>query len=385
MINRKLIRITTIPGSLRGLLKGQLKYMSENGYHVIAVSSSGEALEDVRKNEQVEVSAVEMTRSITPVKDAIALIKLIILLKREKPQIVHTHTPKAGLLGMIAAKISGVPIRLHTVAGLPLTVATGNKRKLLSAMERITYACATKVFPNSIGLQKIILSEKFTSPQKLKVIGNGSSNGIDTSQFDPSLISTESKQNLRTELQISKDDFVFLYIGRVVSDKGVNELIEAFDNLSKDSKDVHLVIVGSYEKNLDPLNKNTEDIIDSHPNIHAVGFKTNVIDYFAMADVLAFPSYREGFPNVVMQAASMQMNCIVTNINGCNEIITNGENGWVIPVKDSVSLLDRMKWCNENRQESRKMGHESRKLMQEKYERLFVWQEMLKEYKSITK
>src|SRR5690606_29772305 len=193
----KLIRITTVPQSLRGLLKGQLNYMSTNGFEVIGVSSPGEALHDVERNEGVKTVGIEMTRSITPIQDLKALVQLIQLFRKEKPHIVHTHTPKAGLLGMMAAKIAGVPHRLHTVAGMPLTVATGSKRQLLNQMEKLTYACATKVYPNSFGLEKIILDEKFTSPSKLKVIGNGSSNGIDTSIFDPALVKDEVKSNLR--------------------------------------------------------------------------------------------------------------------------------------------------------------------------------------------
>src|SRR5690606_3678465 len=124
----------------------------------------------------------------------------------------------------------------------------------------------------------------------------------------------------------------------------------------------------------------TELLIASHPAIHAVGYKKNVVDYFAVADVLTFPSYREGFPNVVMQAASMQLNCIVSDINGCNEIIQDGNNGWIVPVRDSKKLEERMKWCLDHRDESSRMGKKSRGLMKEKYERQFVWNEILKEY-----
>lgn len=381
--NLKLIRITTVPQSLRGLLRGQLRFMSQNGFEVIGVSSPGEALEDVKKNEGINTVAIEMTRSITPLQDLKALVQLIQLFRKEKPQIVHTHTPKAGLLGMIAARIAGVPHRLHTVAGMPLTVATGSKRQLLNQMEKLTYACATKVYPNSFGLEKIILDEKFTSPTKLKVIGKGSSNGIDTSQFDPALVSAETKMNLRKELNINSDDFVFLFVGRVVKDKGINELVQAFINLERNNTNCHLVIVGSYESDLDPVLPETEKQINNHPNIHAVGYKANVIDYFAMADVLTFPSYREGFPNVVMQAAAMQLNCIVSDINGCNEIIKDGENGWIVLSRNIEQLQNRMEWCVQNKEQSKKMGLESRVIMQKNYERQFVWNEILKEYQKL--
>lgn len=379
----KLIRITTVPQSLKGLLKGQLRFMSSNGYDVIGVSSSGDALNDVKQNEGVKTISVEMTRTISPFKDLKALFQLIKLFWKEKPQIVHTHTPKAGLLGMMAAKMIGVPHRLHTVAGMPLTVATGKKRKLLNFIERLTYSCATKVYPNSYGLEQIILNEKFTTKSKLKVIGNGSSNGIDTSQFDPNSISEEIIKKLRRELSIAENDFVFLFVGRVVKDKGINELVSAFNKIYTKLQNPHLVLVGNFERNLDPLNADTEELINNHSNIHAVGYKTNIIDYFAMANVLTFPSYREGFPNVVMQAAAMQLNCIVSDINGCNEIITNGENGWIVPVKDIDCLANYMQWCLDNKDKSSQMGLNSRNLMIEKYERKFVWYEILKEYKSL--
>lgn len=379
----KLIRITTVPQSLRGLLRGQLHFMSENGFEVIGVSSPGEALKDVEKNEGVKTVGIEMTRSITPLQDLKALIQLIQLFRKEKPQIVHTHTPKAGLLGMMAARIAGVPHRLHTVAGMPLTVATGVKRQLLNQMERLTYACATKIYPNSYGLQQIILDEKFTSPSKLKVIGNGSSNGIDTSQFDPESVPEETKEKIRKDLGIAENGFVFLFVGRVVKDKGINELVKAFQEVQVIHVNSHMVLVGNFEKHLDPLQPETENIINNHPNIHAVGYKANVIDYFAMADVLTFPSYREGFPNVVMQAAAMQLNCIVSDINGCNEIIKDGENGWIVLSRNIEQLQNRMEWCVQNKEQSKKMGLESRVIMQKNYERQFVWNEILKEYQKL--
>lgn len=379
----KLIRITTVPQSLRGLLRGQLKFMSQNGYQVLGISSPGDALKDVAVNEGVNTVAIEMTRTISPLKDVKALVQLIQLFRKEKPQIVHTHTPKAGLLGMMAAKIAGVPHRLHTVAGMPLTVATGTKRQLLNQMEKLTYACATKVYPNSYGLEKIILEEKFTNPTKLKVIGKGSSNGIDTSQFDPALVSEETKKEIRKDLSIKNDDFVFLFVGRVVRDKGINELVQAFTNLYSKNSNTHLILVGSFERHLDPLQPETENLINNHPNIHAVGYKTNVIDYFAMANTLTFPSYREGFPNVVMQAAAMQLNCIVSDINGCNEIIKNGENGWIVPVKNSTKLEEQMLWCLYNQKQSEEMGLKSREIMISDYERSYIWNEILKEYQSL--
>ena len=193
----KLFRITTVPISLKTLLKGQYRFMSDNGFEVVGVSSFGKELGEVSEDEGIRTVAIEMSRQITPLQDLKSLWKMWNFLRKEKPEIVHTHTPKAGTIGMLAAKLAGVPHRLHTVAGLPLMEAKGNKRKILNFVEKITYACATKVYPNSKGLYHIILENNFTTKNKLKVIANGSSNGINTEYFSPESISDQEKQEIQ--------------------------------------------------------------------------------------------------------------------------------------------------------------------------------------------
>lgn len=381
--NPKLIRITTIPGSLRGLLKGQLKFMSENGYEVIGVSSAGEALEDVRKNEGVETITIEMTRTISPVKDLKALIQLTRLFKKEKPQIVHTHTPKAGTVGMFAAKLAGVPHRLHTVAGLPLLVVKGKKRKLLNFVEKWTYSNATMIYPNSFGLYDIILENKFTTKEKLKVLGKGSSNGIDTSHFNPELITEEKKKELKNSLEIKPEDFVYVFVGRIVKDKGINELVQSFDLINQKNPNTKLVLVGSFERHLDPLKPETEKIIDTNSNIVLAGYQKDVRPYFAIADVFTFPSYREGFPNVLMQSCAMGIASIATDINGCNEIVEDQVNGIIIPSQNQEKLYEKMMFLLKNPEKRTEIANNSRKSIVENYERQYIWNEILKEYQSL--
>lgn len=380
----KILRITTVPVSLRSLLKGQLKYVGANGFEVIGVSSKGAALQDVSIREEVKTIAIEMTREITPFKDLKALFQLIMMMRREKPDIVHTHTPKAGTLGMIAAKLCGVPFRLHTVAGLPLMEAKGGKRILLDLVEKITYVCATRVYPNSKGLYDFILRGRYVSESKLKVIANGSSNGIDTSHFDRAHISDETKSRLRKELSIDEKDFVFIFVGRLVGDKGINELVSAFDSLVKskepDMRGVKLILVGPLEADLDPLRKETIETAKANPNIMSVGYQADVRPYFAISNCLVFPSYREGFPNVVMQAGAMELPSIVTNINGCNEIVEDGINGIIISPKDELAIeksMDRM-IADEGFYISLKS--KSRNMIMERYEQRIVWEAILNEY-----
>ncbi len=379
---RKLIRITTVPISLEKLLEGQLAFMKEH-FEVVAISAEKERLEAYGNREGVRVFPLELTRKITPLKDIVAVFKLYRFLRKEKPTIVHTHTPKAGIVGMMAAWLAGVPNRLHTVAGLPLMEATGLKRMLLDFVEKLTYRFATKVYPNSKGLYDFILLEKITKPSKLSIIGNGSSNGIDTAYFDPSLYSDNDKTSLKSEWGISQNHFLFIFVGRLVKDKGINELIAAFSKLFESKDKVSLLLVGPFENDLDPLLPATLKIIENHSHIYSAGYQNDVRPFFAIADALVFPSYREGFPNVVMQAGAMGLPSIVTNINGCNEIIQNGINGLIIPPKEIDELYEAMKLLVEEPVLYSNIKKVARNNIEKKYNRKQVWQALLEEYKML--
>lgn len=383
----KLIRITTVPLSLKVLLKGQHRFMSEH-FEVIGVSSPGKELAEVKKDEEVEVMEIDMSRKITPVKDIISLWNTYQFLKREKPQIVHTHTPKAGIVGMLAANLAGVPHRLHTVAGLPLMESAGFKRKVLELVEKLTYASANMVYPNSKGLYDYILKHNYTDKYKLKVIGNGSSNGIDTSFFSPDQVSEAQKELLRKKLSIKNEDFVFVFVGRLVGDKGINELVKAFSLLNKTKDAGHhfkLLLVGPLEQELDPLSEDILNQIKNNPDIIDAGFQKDVRPYFAISNVLAFPSYREGFPNVVMQAGAMGLPSIVSDINGCNEIIVEDQNGVIVPVKNTEKLSHAMERMKLDTAYYQKLKINARSMIESRYEQSEVWNAILSEYKKLIK
>lgn len=379
---KAIIRVTTVPISLDKLLSGQLSYMNQF-YQVIGVSSEKEYLERVGKKENIEVCHIEMTRQITPIKDLISVYKLYRFFKKQKPFIVHTHTPKAGTVGMIAAKLAGVPNRLHTIAGLPLLEATGNKRKLLNFVEKVTYSCATKIYPNSFGLNEIIIQEKFCNPDKLKVLGNGSTNGIDTSFFTAEKYSQNDCDVLKEKLEILPNDLVLIFVGRLVSDKGINELIAAFRKINELYSNTKLLLVGPLETELDPLKSETLEEIEHNKSIISVGYQNDVRPYFAISNALVFPSYREGFPNVVMQAGAMGLPSIVSNINGCNEIIIENNNGMIIPVKNTMAIFEAIKKMIENDTFYEQLKNNSRKRIVENYEQKVVWNAILDEYKKL--
>lgn len=373
---KKIIRITTVPSSMRVLLKGQLRFISQY-YDVIAVSSDGDCFDDMLKEQGVRGIKVNMTRKITPFRDLIALFKLIFIFIKEKPFIVHTHTPKAGILAMLAACLCRVPHRLHTVAGLPLLETRGLKRLLLNFVEMTTYAAATKVLPNSLNLKTIIEQNIYINKKKLSVIGFGSSNGIDLEYFSKE--ATLEGENIEIyNKYLNRDIITFCFVGRVVKDKGVNELVSAFIRLYNIEKKVRLLIVGKFEETLDPVLPWIKKEIYEHEAIKYVGYQNDIRPYLMVSDVFVLPTYREGFPNVVMQAGAMELPCLVTDINGCNEIIINGKNGVLIPAKNEDALYDKMLWFLGN--DFSNMKKCSRSMIKDRYEQQIFWKNILDLY-----
>jgi glycosyltransferase involved in cell wall biosynthesis len=307
---------------------------------------------------------------------------LYFFLKKTKPFIVHTHTPKAGIVGMLASKLAGIPHRLHTVAGMPLLEQAGFKRMVLNFVEKLTYSCATKVYPNSFKLRDIIIKNEYCPPTKLKVLANGSSNGIDTSYFDTTHFSEDQKSSLKQDLGIKSSDFVFIFVGRIVSDKGINELISAFSEIQEYKTDLKLLLVGPYEQELDPLKEETLNQINTNKSIFSVGYQDEVRPYFAISDCLVFPSYREGFPNVVMQAGAMGLPCIVSDINGCNEIIEDAKNGYIIPVRDKEAVKETLIRILDNKEEYSKMQQNAREMIVSRFDQKTMWESILQEYRN---
>lgn len=336
----------------------------------------------MQNDEGIRTIELNMSREITPIKDLISLFKMIILILKEKPTIVHTHTPKAGIVGMLASWICRVPHRLHTVAGLPVMEAVGNKKKILLLVEKLTYYCATKVYPNSFGLQKYILENNLTKKSKLKIIGYGSSNGIDTNYFDRTDEVMKKTQEIKEKYNL-KNKKVFCFIGRVVKDKGIDELSFAFDKLSKEFNDIKLLIVGKFEEDLDPISEQSHKILDENSSIINVGFQNDIRPYLACSDTFVLPTYREGFPNVVLQASSMGISSIVTNINGCNEIIQHNKNGLIVEPKDKEELYSAMKCYIEDDSLSAKLSLNSRDDIIKKYDRKVFFGYLLDEYNKI--
>ena len=378
---KKLVRITTVPLALSSLLRGQMRYMSENGFNVLMISADGSELPGVLSNEQCPHIIVPMTRKITPLQDLKCLWQLVKIFRKEKPDIVHSHTPKAGLLGMMAAWICRVPVRIHTVAGLPLMVEKGMKLRLLKFIERLTYAAANHVWPNGASMKKVITENHFCSPKKIKVIGQGSSNGVDTQKFNKDNLQPEILDNIRQKIQYDTAHTYLLFTGRLVLDKGIVELITVFTAVQKSNPRLRLLLTGNFERSLDPLPATIEKEILHNPAIIHIEWTEYVEYYMALADFFVFPTYREGFPNVLLQASVMKLPVLCSDIPGNVDIIVHRETGLLFGNQDVDSLKEQLTWALGHRDDMRSMAEKQYHFVYNNFPRTVFWKTMQQEYR----
>jgi glycosyltransferase involved in cell wall biosynthesis len=374
----KIIRVSTISLSLDVLLRGQLHYLNRF-YEVIAVSGYDKHLENVKDREGVKIVDVSFKRNISIFHDVVSLIRLYIFFLKERPVIVHSITPKAGLISMLAAKFAFVPIRLHTFTGLIFPSRAGILRQVLFFCDKIICWAATDVYPEGQGVKNDLIKNNVTS-KPLKVISNGNVNGIDTSYFSQDLFVEKDRILMREKLSINAEDFVFLFVGRFVREKGINELIRAFNEIGVKYNNAKLLIVGSNEFSDDQLDKDVLTLIYSSCNVVKVDFQEDVRPYYLVSDCLVLPSYREGFPNVLLQAGAMGLPSIVTDVNGSNEIIQNGLNGIIVPCKDQSALKTAMIKLYLDKEFILKLSAESRRMITSRYEHSQVLHSLRQEY-----
>ncbi|MDB5203132.1 MAG: capsule biosynthesis protein CapM [Ferruginibacter sp.] len=380
---KKLIRITTVPMSLRYLLPGQMNFMKENGYDVLMISADGKELEEVISNEKCRHQVVPMTRSITPFQDLKCLIQLIRIFRRERPDIVHSHTPKAGLLGMIAAKLCGVKTRVHTVAGLPMMVQTGLKFQVLKSIEKLTYAAANHVWPNSVSLLRYISQHNLTSHDKLNIIARGSSNGINTEKFNAASLNPETLATIKSAINHDKTNTYLLCMGRLVKDKGIVELVNVFNGLQKTDTKLRLILVGEFEAALDSLPAETLTLIENHPAIIHVRWTKDVEYYMHLADNFIFPSHREGFPNVLLQAAAMNLPIICSKIMGNVDIVQDNRTGLIFETGNEQQMQSLISTALQQRDRMKLMAKNLQEMICREYPRNYIWQKILHQYEVI--
>lgn len=365
----KIIRATTVPMSLDTFCNGMLKTLSEK-YEVVALSSPGEEMQVIAEREGVRTIEVPMERHISFFKDIVSLWRLIWVFRKEKPTMVHSMTPKAGLLCMMAAWMAHVPVRVHTFTGLVFPTASGLKRKILMTTDWLTCACATHIIPEGDGVKNDLLNNGITK-KPMRVLGHGNVRGVDMEFY------SRRKEVMDIVIQeaLKSQYFTFLFVGRIVKDKGIDELCQAFDQLSGITP-VRLLLVGPYEDSLDPISQKSRDIIAKNPNVKAVGAKSGdeLLAYYASSDCFVFPSYREGFPNTVLEAGAMGLPSIVTDINGSREIVIPRRNGVIIPPRDAEALFQAMLDMMRDGIAREHMAANARHLIASRYEQSYVRQ-----------
>ena len=269
---------------------------------------------------------------------------------------------------MIAARLNKVPIRIHTFTGLVFPTSTGMKRKMLMLTDKITCACATHIIPEGEGVKNDLLNFGITK-KPLKVLGYGNVKGVDMDFYSRRPEVMRISETIR-----DNEKFTFLFVGRIVRDKGINELVAAFKTLNEKFPETRLLLVGPFEEKIDPISREIQDIIDNHSDIIAVGRKSGdeLLAYYTSADCFVFPSYREGFPNTVLEAGALGLPSIVTDINGSREIIIEGENGTIIPSKDKLALYTAMEIMMKDKEGLLRMSSKARKLIGDRFEQQFV-------------
>lgn len=371
---KSLIIVATVPQTLFYILKGQAKVLNGQ-YDVSIVTSSGDEVPGIIAREGVPVYSIEMSRRISLGRDLVSLFKLTKLFLKLRPDIVHSYTPKAGLLTMLAGFLARVGVRIHTFTGLIFPSRSGFGRALLIATDKLTCLCATTVVAESKGVRDD-LREVSVPCTDIRIIASGNIAGVDEGFFMPA--SPTEKCEAKLKLGIPSDAFVFCYVGRLNSEKGISELIQAFQELKGN---VYLIVAGGLDES-SPLHAKDMGLIDLHPNILAVGQVNDVRSIFSASDVNVLVSYREGFPNVLLESCSMGLPSIATDVNGSREIICNGETGWLIPVKNKNAVFDAMISSMSEKENLDKLGENCRKLVIDRYRRSDYLDALKRFYKS---
>lgn len=376
---KKFLIVTTVSDSMP-FFNGQINVLKKT-FDIELVSSAGIHLDEMCLKHAVVGHRVKMKREISIWSDIQSLGKLIKLFYRIRPAVVHANTPKASLLSLIASYIVRVPHRIYYIHGLRYSGENGVKRKFLMKLEAVSCYLATDLIAVSEGLSHTIKEDRITS-KPIKLIGHGGINGVDVDYFNPSLI---SNSEIKKQYGILDTDFIYGFIGRLVGDKGINELIRAFSIISKENKNAKLLLVGQFENNLDPLDVATLEEIKSNSNILHVGFQKDVRPFLKTMNVFVFPSYREGLATVLMETGAMSVPAICSNISGCKEVVAHKENGFLINKKDEIALLETMRYCIENTEVLKNMAIKARSVVIEKFEQKQHWERSLKMYEEIVK
>ena len=374
---KKFFFVTTIATSLN-FFKGQYQLLSED-FDITAIASHKDDLIKIGEDNGIKTHYIPMEREISLFKDFYSLICFICYFIKERPYIVHGNTPKGSLLSMIAAWVTRVPVRIYMCHGLRYQGCGGFKRKLLLFMERISCRCATEVMCVSNGIKEVLIEDKITNKEPV-VIWNGSVRGIDTIKFNPDNFKDNS--NLKQQYNLNENDFILTFVGRIVKDKGINELVEAVNILHSKYANIKLLLIGKFENTGNPVSDITKRIIDESDFIITTGPQSNIASFLSITDLFVFPSYREGFGLSLMEAGAMGVPSIASNIPGCNEVVIDGKTGILIPSHSSQAIIESIENLYNDKELLNYIKSNCRNSIIERYEQKKLWQYYKEHYLS---
>lgn len=373
----KILYIVTTAETARGSLKGQLDYIQRKGNHKVElISSPGSDLKSVAEREDIQVHPIGMSREISLFRDALSLLRICWKLLWIRPDIVVAGTPKAGLLGMLAAFLTFVPRRVYLLKGLRLDTTSGTKRGILACMEKLASGCATEVISVSQSLKGRYVELGLASKQKIFVLGNGTSNGISATKFCAEKYDTQAVKNLKVEYNIPVSAPVLGFVGRLVADKGISELLECFRFVSEKMPETQLVLVGRHEAG-DGITDAESRYIREHENIHELGFRSDVESIYALMDVFLFPSQREGFPKAPLEAGLMRVPTVAFDAVGSVDAVQDKRTGFIVPAGDQGAFNQKTLAYLQNPEIRKKHGQAAEEWILKSFNQEEVWQQYL--------
>ena len=379
----RLLNVTTDPISLWCFFPGQFEFLRRHGFEVHVVSSPGELLEKVRQRDSVVAYAVRMSRAITPLRDLVSLARLAYRTFKVRPHIVHAHTPKAALLAMVAGWLLGCRVRIYHMHGLRLATSSGMQRTVLTWAERLTCRLATRVLCVSPSVREAAIELGLCGGGKIKVLGNGSINGVDVcAAFNPDRYDRDARRHVRGTWRIPDEAPVVGFVGRMVNDKGITHLFDAWCSLRSQFPALHLLLAGPTEPK-DPLPANLEVALRSDDRICLTGHVDDTRAFYAAIDVFVLPSYREGLPIVLLEAAAMQLPVVASRIDGCVDAVVDGVTGTLVPPRDASALGNALRQYLVDAHLRHRHGVAGRKRAIGQFSRETVWQALLEEYEQL--
>ncbi|NGZ01505.1 MAG: glycosyltransferase family 1 protein [Nitrospira sp. WS238] len=374
-----LVHVTTIPLSL-GFVAGQAAYMRARGFESHAVSSPGPSLTGFAAKESVTVHPVSMARRITPFQDLVALFQLWNLFRRLRPHIVHAHTPKGGLLGMIAARLAGVPVRIYHMHGLPFITATGLTRRILMATEAVSCWMASQVLCVSRSVRSMAIDLRLSLSEKIQVLLQGSCNGVDAeTTFNSDRLDVSVRSDIRCRYGIPSDAIVIGFVGRLARAKGLVELNDAWRILRSEHPALHLLLIGPEEPG-DPPPPGLLEGLRTDPRVHFVGENWDTPPLYRAMDILVLPTHREGFPLVLLEAAAMRLSIVATRVTGCLDAVQDGVTGRLVQAFDPVALADGLAQYVCDPVLRRRHGEAAREWVLREFRPEDIWKAVYQEY-----